>query len=81
MLFTDFKKSKYFLRYSQSKLETTIGSLWEAQTNETKKDYFTKSISLPTIFEINTSNFQEMILSIFKKLCYKKFFKCIKIKT
>ena len=32
MLFTDFKNSKYFLRYDRSKSEATTGSLWEAQT-------------------------------------------------
>ena len=32
MLFTDFKNSKLFMRYSRSKSETTTGSLWEAQT-------------------------------------------------
>ena len=63
MLFKNFKKSKYILRYSRSKLETTIGSLWEAQTKTAKIDYFTKNLSPPTFFEINTSNFQEMFLN------------------
>ena len=57
MLFKNFKKSKYILRYSRSKLETTIGSLWEAQTKTAKIDYFTKNLSPPRFFEINTSNF------------------------
>ena len=33
MLFIDFKNSKQFLRYSRSKLEATMGFLWEAQTS------------------------------------------------
>ena len=65
MLFTDFKNSKKFLRYSRSMLEATIGSLWEAQTKIAKKDYFTKILSPPRFFEINTSIFQEMFLDIF----------------
>ena len=32
-----------------------------------KKDYFTKNLSSPTFFEINTSNFQEMFNNIFIK--------------
>ena len=55
-----------------SKLEATIGSLWEAQTTTAKIDFFTKNLSSPTFFEINTSNFQEMFLNIFKKFCRKK---------
>ena len=42
-------------------METTTGTLWEAQTNSAKIDYFTKNLSLPRFFEINNSNFQEMI--------------------
>ena len=60
MLFTDFKNSKYFLRYSRSKWEATIGSLWEAQTKTAKIGYFTKNLSSPMFFEITTSNFQEI---------------------
>ena len=37
MLFTDFKNSKYFLRYDRLKSEATTGSLWEAQTKTAKK--------------------------------------------
>ena len=57
MLLTNFKNSKQFLRYSRSKSEATIGSLWEAQTLTAKKDYLIKILSPPTFFEINTSNF------------------------
>ena len=48
------------MRYSRSKSEATIGSLWEAQTKTAKIDYFTKNLSSTTFFEITTSNFQEM---------------------
>ena len=57
MLFTEFKISKLLLRYDQSKSEATTGSLWEAQNKTAKKDYFTKILSPPRFFEINTSNF------------------------
>ena len=69
MLFTDFRNSKKNLRYDWSKSEATTGSLWEAKTKTVKKDYFTKILSPPRFFEINTSNFQEMFLDIFKKFC------------
>ena len=46
-----------FLRYGRSKSEATIGSFWNAQTKTAKKDYFTKNLSCPTLFEINTLNF------------------------
>ena len=49
----------------------TTGFLWEAQTKTAKKKYFTKILSSPRFFEINTSNFQEMILNIFIKICRK----------
>ena len=71
--FTDLKNSNKFLMYSWSKSEKTTGFLWEAQTKTAKKDYFTKILSPPRFFEINTSNFQEMFLKIFKKFCGKKF--------
>ena len=48
-------------------LEATIGSLWEVQTKTAKKDYFTKILSPPRFFEINTSNFKKTFLDIFKK--------------
>ena len=76
MLFTDFKISKYFLRYSPSKSEVTIGSLWEAQTKTAKIDYFTKNLSL-MYFEINTSNFQEMFLEYLENLVRTKLKKTI----
>ena len=57
MLFTDFRNSKYFLRYDRSKPEATTGTLWEEQTKTVKKAYFTKILSPPRFFEINTSNF------------------------
>ena len=75
MLFTNFKNSKQFLRLSRSKSEATTGSLWEAQTKTAKKDYFNKILSFPRFFEINTLNFQEMFLDIFKKFCWKEFLK------
>ena len=53
------------MKYSRSKSETRTGSLWEAQTKITKINYFTKNLSPPTLFEINTSNFQEMFLDVF----------------
>ena len=61
------------MRYDRSKSEATAGSLWEAQTKTAKKNYFTKILSPPRFFEINTSNFQEMFLDIFKN-CVKKIF-------
>ena len=73
MLFTDFKNSKQFMKYSRSKLEATIGSLYEAQTKTTKKGYFIKNLSFPTFLEINTSNFQEIFLAILRKFSWKKF--------
>ena len=63
------------MRYSRLELETTTSSLWETQTKTAKKDYFTKNLSPPTFFEINTSNFQEMFLGIFIKFCGKVFLK------
>ena len=60
------------MRYDWSKSEATTGTLWEAQTKTAKKDYFTKNLFPTTFFEINTSNFQEMLLDIFKKFCRKK---------
>ena len=45
---------------------------YEAQTKTAKKDYFTKILS-PRFFEINTSNFQEMFLDIFKKSVEREF--------
>ena len=60
------------MRYDRSKSEATTGTLWEAQTKTAKKDYFTKNLSSPRFFEINTSNFQKMFLDIFKKFFRKK---------
>ena len=45
----------------------------ETQTKTAKIDYFTKNLFPPMLFEINTSNFQEMFLDIFKKFCWKEF--------
>ena len=73
MLFVDFKNSKIFSRYSRSKSQSTTGSLWEAETKIVKKDYFTKNLSPLTFFKINTSNFQEMFLNIFRKFCLRDF--------
>ena len=39
-----------------SKSETTTGSLCETQINTAKKGYFTKNLTSPMFFEINTSN-------------------------
>ena len=61
------------MRYSGSKSEATVGSLWEAQTKTAKIDYFTKNLSSPTFFEITTSNFQKMFLDIFRKFLQKEF--------
>ena len=47
-------------------------------TKTPKIDYFTKNLSSPTFFEINTSNFQEMFNDIFKKFCRKEFLKTLK---
>ena len=58
MFFTDFKNSKLLLIYSRSNSETKTSSLWEAQTKTAKIDYFSKNLSPPTFFQINTSNFQ-----------------------
>ena len=66
------------MRYDRSKSEATTGTLWEAQTKTAKKDYFTKILSPPRFFEINTSNFQEMILDILRKFYRKNFFKNLK---
>ena len=71
MIFTDFKTSKQFLRCIRSKSEAKIGSLWEVQTKTAKKDYYTKNLSHPTFFEITTSNFKEMFLATFRKMCEK----------
>ena len=60
-------------RYDRSKSEATIGFLWEAQTKTAKLDYFTKNLSPPRFFDINTLNFQEMFLDIFKNFCRKEF--------
>ena len=59
-MFTDSYNSKQFLRYSMSKFETTTGSLWEAQIETAKKDYFTKNIS-SMVFEIKTSRLSENV--------------------
>ena len=52
--------------------ENTTGILWEAQTKTAKIDHFTKNLSSPRFFKINTSNFQEILLDIFKKCCWKE---------
>ena len=57
MPFYRFFKIQKFLRYSRSKSETTTGSLWDAHTKTAKISYFTKNLSPPTFFEINTLNF------------------------
>ena len=43
------------------------------KTETVKKDYFTRNLSSPMFFEINTSMFQEVFLDILKKLCRKEF--------
>ena len=84
-LFTDSKNwfilqvQKYFLIFSQSKSEATIGSLWKAQTKTAKKDYFTKHLSTCRFFEICTSNFNELFLVTFRKLCLYKIEKIKKL--
>ena len=41
-------------------------------TKTAKIDYFTKNLSTPRFFKINTSNFQEMFLDIFENFCQKE---------
>ena len=41
-----------------SKPESSIGSLWKAQTKMAKIDYFVKNIPPPTVFKQSSSNFQ-----------------------
>ena len=51
-------------------------------TKTAKIDYFTKNLSTPRFFKINTSNFQEMFLDIFENFCQKELKKKLnKIKT
>ena len=52
-----FLKFKMFLRYSWLKSKATTCSIWDTQTKTAKIYYFTKNLSPPTYFEINTSNF------------------------
>ena len=63
------------MRYNWSKSEATTGSLWEEQTKTAKIDYFTKNLSHPRFFELETSNFQEMFLYIFKNSVGRNFSK------
>ena len=58
------------MRYSRSKSKT--GSLWEAQTKTAKKEFFTKNLSSPKFFEINTSNFNGMFFAVLRKFCRKE---------
>ena len=46
-----------------------------------KKDYFTKILSSPRFFEINTSNSQKTFHDIFIKFCRKEFQKKINFIT
>ena len=41
--------------------ESSIGSLWKAQTKNTKIDYFFKNISPPTVFKQLFSNLHSLI--------------------
>ena len=51
---------------------------WRRKLTKTATlDYFNKNLSSPRFFEINTSNFQEMFLDIFKKFCQKELKKII----
>ena len=80
MVFTDFNNKKQFLRYIRSKWEATIGSFWEGQTKIAKKDYFTKNLYSLTFFEINTSNFQDMLFKVLQNFVRKNVLKIKKIK-
>ena len=56
-----------------SKLEATTGSLWKAKIKIAKKTISQKIFS-PALFEINTSNFQEMFFAILRKIYQKEVF-------
>ena len=49
MHFTELKNSNYFMRYSRSKSETTIGFLWE-QTKTAKKKLLKKKVFFNQFF-------------------------------
>ena len=76
--FYRFRKLKIIFEIWPVKVGAYNSTLWEAQTKTAKKDYFTKILSSPRFFEINTSNFQEMFLDIFRKFCRKRFKKFLK---
>ena len=40
----------------------------EKQTKKPKKDYFIKNLSPPTFFKLFTSNFQDMIFALVRKV-------------
>ena len=69
-----FKSSKYFLRYSRSKSETTIGSLWEEQT-KTGKNWKSLKIYLPLCFLRKLpQTFRICSLQYLKKFCWNTIF-------
>ena len=56
---TAWKNLKKNSRYERSKLVTSIGSLWKAQTKNAKIDHFTKNLSPPSFFNQSSSNFHK----------------------
>ena len=61
IIFTAYYILKWFLTYQGSKSETSIGSLWKAQTKKALKDYFIENISLLTVLKQYSSNFHSVI--------------------
>ena len=62
------------MRYSRSKLELSIGFLWQAQTRTANKDYFTKKLS-QTFKKCSLENLENSFGKNLKKLNYKNFIK------
>ena len=60
------------MRYSRSN-KTTTGSLRETQTKTAKIDYFTKNLSSPRFFEINTQTFMKCSLIFLKNSVKRNF--------
>ena len=72
--FYRFLKFKIIFRIKQVKVGHYNRYLWEAQTKTAKIDYFTINLSPLMFFETKTSNFQEMLIDIFKIFCIENFF-------
>ena len=49
--FSVLKNSPSKFRDKQTKIEISIGSLWEVQTKNAKKTIFTINLSQPSVFE------------------------------